>query len=316
MSLFAEISFKWNGNDYKVANLLESNSIGDLKTELYKQTNVMPERQKLLGLKTNAGQAITNDTLLIDLKYKPGTKIMMMGTVEEKIEDINKMPENMPEVIDDFDIGNNPVEVDLQNREENLAKIQKRVKDYKINILNDPRPNKKLLVLDIDYTIFDHVSHAERGVELMRPYLHEFMTAAYQDYDIAIWSATSLKWIEVKMNEIGVSRHSDYKIVFYLDCAAMISVYTAEYGLLNVKPLKVIWDKFPEFYSSKNTIMFDDLRRNFLMNPQNGLRIEPYKNAHTNRDKDQELKKLSVYLKRISKLDDLSDLKHKHWNKY
>ena len=54
-------------------------------------------------------------------------------------------------------------------------------------------------------------------------------------------SATSLKWIEVKMNEIGVSRHQDYKIVFYLDCAAMISVYTAEYGLLNVKPLKVIW---------------------------------------------------------------------------
>ncbi len=59
----------------------------------------------------------------------------------------------------------------------------------------------------------------------------------------------------------------------------MISVHTSEYGLLNVKPLKVIWDKFPEFYSSKNTIMFDDLKRNFLMNPQNGLRIEPYKNA-------------------------------------
>lgn len=155
MSLFAEISFKWNGNDYKVANLLESNSIGDLKTELYKQTNVMPERQKLLGLKTNAGQAITNDTLLIDLKYKPGTKIMMMGTVEEKIEDINKMPENMPEVIDDFDIGNNPVEVDLQNREENLAKIQKRVKDYKINILNDPRPNKvKTNLLPLVFILF------------------------------------------------------------------------------------------------------------------------------------------------------------------
>lgn len=142
MSLFPEITFKWNGNDYKVANLLESNSVSDIKNELYKQTNVMPERQKLIGLKTNAGQAITNDTLLIDLKYKSGTKIMMMGTVEEKIEDMNKMPENMPEVIDDFDIGNNSDEVDLQYREENLAKISKRVKDYKINILNNPRPNK------------------------------------------------------------------------------------------------------------------------------------------------------------------------------
>ena len=62
--------------------------------------------------------------------------------------------------------------------------------------------------------------------------------------------------------------------------------------------------------------MFDDLRRNFLMNPQNGLRIEPYKNEHTHRDKDQELKKLSNYLKKISKLEDLSDLKHKYWHKY
>ena len=150
----------------------------------------------------------------------------------------------------------------------------------------------------------------------MRPYLHEFLTAAYEDYDIAIWSATSMKWIEVKMNEIGVSRPPDYKIVFYVDSVAMITVYTAEYGVLNVKALKVIWDKFPDFYSSKNTIMFDDLRRNFLMNPQNGLKIVPYKNAHTNRVKDQELLKLSAYLKRISKLEDFSELNHKNWHKY
>jgi ubiquitin-like domain-containing CTD phosphatase 1 len=39
-------------------------------------------------------------------------------------------------------------------REEYLAKIEKRIKDYKIEILNEPRPGKKLLVLDIDYTLF------------------------------------------------------------------------------------------------------------------------------------------------------------------
>lgn len=139
---------------------------------------------------------------------------MMMGTCEEKIEDMNKVPENVPEVIDDFDIGQE--EVTLQNREENVSKIQRRVRELKVTPRNPPRPGKKLLVLDIDYTIFDHVSHAEKGTELMRPYLHEFLKAAYEDYDIAIWSATSLKWIEVKMNELGVSTHPDYKIVFYL----------------------------------------------------------------------------------------------------
>lgn len=39
-------------------------------------------------------------------------------------------------------------------REEYLAKIERRIKEYKINVLNEPREGKKLLVLDIDYTLF------------------------------------------------------------------------------------------------------------------------------------------------------------------
>ena len=35
-----------------------------------------------------------------------------------------------------------------------MAKIARRVKEYKINVLNEPRPGKKLLVLDVDYTLF------------------------------------------------------------------------------------------------------------------------------------------------------------------
>lgn len=68
-----------------------------------------------------------------------------------------------------------------------------------MEVLNPPREGKKLLVLDVDYTLFDHRSCAETGVELMRPYLHEFLTSAYEDYDIVIWSTTNMKWIEAKM---------------------------------------------------------------------------------------------------------------------
>lgn len=39
-------------------------------------------------------------------------------------------------------------------REENLAKIARRVKDYKVEELNPPREGKRLLVLDVDYTLF------------------------------------------------------------------------------------------------------------------------------------------------------------------
>lgn len=95
----------------------------------------------------------------------------------------------------------------------------------------------------------------------------------------------------------------------------MITVLSTKYGLIETKPLGVIWGKFEE-YTSKNTIMFDDLRRNFLMNPQNGLKIRPFREAHKNRHKDRELLKLTKYLKKIAKLDDLSDLNHKHWESY
>jgi hypothetical protein len=58
---------------------------------------------------------------------------------------------------------------------------------------------KKCLVLDIDYTLFDLNSSAEHPDELARPYLHEFLTACYEYYDIIIWSATNMKWVEVSL---------------------------------------------------------------------------------------------------------------------
>ncbi|XP_026038641.1 ubiquitin-like domain-containing CTD phosphatase 1 isoform X2 [Maylandia zebra] len=248
------------------------------------------------------------------LKLKPNTKIMMMGTREESLEDVLAPPPENDDVVNDFDIEEEVIEV--ENREENLAKIARRVKEYKVEELNPPREGKRLLVLDVDYTLFDHKSCAETGQELMRPYLHEFLTSAYEDYDIVIWSATSMKWIDAKMKELGVTDNPNYKITFMLDSGAMITVHTPKRGVVEVKPLGVIWGKYGEFYNRKNTIMFDDIGRNFLMNPQNGLKIRPFMKAHLNRERDRELYKLSQYLKEIAKLDDFSGLNHKHWERY
>lgn len=62
--------------------------------------------------------------------------------------------------------------------------------------------------------------------------------------------------------------------------------------------------------------MFDDLRRNFVMNPQNGLVIKPFRKAHSSRDTDQELIKLTSYLLAIAELDDLSALDHNSWQSF
>lgn len=48
------------------------------------------------------------------------------------------------------------------------AKLERRIKAVDIKVLNAPRPGKKLLVIDIDYTIFDLGSSAERPMDLAR----------------------------------------------------------------------------------------------------------------------------------------------------
>lgn len=43
-----------------------------------------------------------------------------------------------------------------------------------------------------------------------------------------------MKWVEVKMKELGVTSHPNYKICFMLDSLAMISVHTPKYGVIEV----------------------------------------------------------------------------------
>lgn len=307
-----KVIIKWSGKEYEI-ELTENDSVEDLKCAIQKETGVRPERQKLLNLKYK-GKAAEDALKLSQIKLKNGFKIMMMGSLEEDIAEASTTPENLPEVVNDLDIEDE--EVAVENHDIYLGKVERRVKEYKIKILNEPRPDKKLLVLDIDYTLFDHRSVAETGAELMRPYLHEFLKSAYEDYDIVIWSATGMKWIEEKMKLLGVTTNPDYKITFYLDSLAMISVHTPKYGVINVKPLGVIWGKFKQ-YDPTNTIMFDDIRRNFIMNPKNGLRIRPFRQAHFNRATDKELLYLSKYLKDLALYcRDFSSVNHRHWESY
>jgi len=307
---------KWAGKEFPFQDLDgTSTTVLDLKKMIWEKTQVLPQRQKLLNLKMKGKQA-PEEALLSNLDLKSGTsnKIMMMGSSEQAIADVKELKED-PSVINDFEEATAQA-LAIEFREEYLDKVEKRVKSYEVKVVNEPRAGKKLLVLDIDYTLFDHRSVAESGRELMRPYLHEFLASAYEDYDIVIWSATNMKWIEEKMKVLGCDTNPNYKLSFYLDSRAMISIHSSKYGVIEVKPLGVIWGKFPDHYSKSNTIMFDDLRRNFLMNPTNGLKIRPFKNAHSSRATDRELVKLTRYLKKIASLESFDDLDHKYWEKY
>jgi len=305
------IIIKWNAKEFTL-NLGEAETVAHLKAKLFELTEVPPENQKILNLKSE-GKPARDENLVstLDLKVK---KFMMVGSAVKLAEKRPAPEEEEFEVVDDLEY--DYTQVSVMEREENIAKLNNRINNLHVDILNPPRPGKKLLVLDVDYTLFDHRSSVETPLELMRPYLHDFLKSSYANYDIIIWSATSLKWIEVKMKELGVSTNPNYKLVAMLDHSAMITVVTESHGVHDTKPLGVIWGKFSDIYSSKNTIMFDDLGRNFVMNPQNGLRIRPFKKAPLNRDSDTELLKLAEYLDMIAELEDLSVLNHQHWESY
>ena len=96
----------------------------------------------------------------------------------------------------------------------------------------------------------------------------------------------------------------------------MVTVRTERHGVFDCKPLPLLWAKFPGVYGPHNTIMLDDLRRNYVFNPAQGLVIRPYKRAATARATDRELEKLQVYLLAIAGLPTFDGLKHKKWEAY
>ncbi|KAJ9538201.1 hypothetical protein OSB04_030934 [Centaurea solstitialis] len=314
------LTVKWSGKEYTL-RVCADNSVADLKRRICRLTNVLPNRQKLLYPKI--GSKLSDDsTLLSTLSLKSSLKMTMIGTVED---DIIVDQVDAPEIVDDFGIV-----VDIKDKEVNKQKLRGCVEQYKacsllfIELRNPCREGKKLLVLDIDYTLFDHHSKAENPLDLMRPCkklplisLENIkMMINNHKYDIIIWSATSMKKVEWKMGVLGVLNNPSYKITALLDNLAMIRVQSDSRDDFRCKPLGLIWAHFPEFYSSKNTIMFDDVQKNFVMNPHNGLTIKPFKKAHANRDSDVELVKLAQYLLAIADLDDISILDHMKWESY
>lgn len=141
--------------------------------------------------------------------------------------------------------------------------------------MNEPRPGKNLLVLDLDYTLADTKRLLDPSSPAMlsaRPGLHEFLTAVWPHYDICVWSQTSWRWLEVKLIELGMIGHSDFTVSFVLDRTPMFSIKHANAKSHEVKPLALIWKRWPDIYGPHNTIHIDDLARNFAMNPNNGLR--------------------------------------------
>ncbi|KAA1469377.1 HAD IIID h [Dentipellis sp. KUC8613] len=316
------LAFSWAGKPYTL-DIAESDRVFDLKAALFSLTNVPPDRQKILGLVK--GKLPPDEERVGDLKIVSGKKFTLIGTPEgDEIKDPSQL-EFLPDVVNDLDVdfsADPAAAAAYQNDLRNIRKVREATKKLKVNIINPLREGKKLLVLDIDYTILDTkplTSGALPPAECARPHLHEFLTAVYPHYDICIWSQTSWVWLETKLVELGMlGANRNYKISFVLDKTSMFTVFSKRDGkpyTHSVKALQIIWNHFPQFHG-KNTIHVDDLGRNFALNPKQGLKISAFKDAHTPQAMaDRELDKLARYMLYIAAQEDLEKVNHKDWKR-
>lgn len=147
-----------------------STTIRNIKEMLYTVTGILPKRQKLIGLTMSGGGKVDDETLLSELKVK-GSKnapeiviqFILMGTPEAEIFVDPSEKEDLPDVVDDFDLDFNAGSEEWIQHKAKEDNLQKFTENTETHIINPPRDNKPLLVLDLDHTLLDFSSRTLRN---------------------------------------------------------------------------------------------------------------------------------------------------------
>ncbi|CAH7689277.1 HAD-like domain-containing protein [Phakopsora pachyrhizi] len=352
-----ELIFNWKDSTI-IVPIDSIETIGELKVMIYSLTAVPPERQKILGLV--AGKLPTDEVSIssIDFKLKRGSHFKLLGSPEE--DSIFRSPDVLPSKSDGVENDGQEISSSGSNKRSSnslvakdcvlfVSRVQEKLNQIssclEINIMNPPRQGKKLLVLDLDYTLMDSKAYSDYSVHALGQQkkkrknsslflsfsfskkrldqafiesdLHEFLTALWPYYDFCIWSATNWRWLESKLVELGMvgGRYTDkYLIQFVLDRDQMFEVTSMRHGKVSqheVKALELIWRKISN-YNATNTVHLDDLSRNFVLNPTSGVKISAFKNARENKH-DRQLVFLARYFLQLSTISDVRTIDHKRW---
>ncbi|GAX25425.1 protein phosphatase [Fistulifera solaris] len=311
---------KFGKERIQLNDLSPHTTIEEVKLILQERTRVLCKRQKLVGLVANEGGAKgVHDALpIMHLKSNAKLKLtsanrtthqfILMGTPEESIFVDPDQLDELPDVIEDFDLDFNAGSEEWLRHVANGENLKKFTADTLIHMMNPPRDGKPLLVLDLDHTLLDFSSRSLQrdavsvqvgqgaAKTMKRPHMDEFLTHMYHYYDLVVWSQTSWRWLETKLTELGMIGTA-YKFCFVLDKTSMFTVTTTDKHnqtrTHHVKPLQIIWSKFSR-WSAANTVHLDDLSRNFALNMSSGLKCTPFYRKKNPRD--AELLAIGKYL--------------------
>ena len=265
---------KYGKERITLTNLPTETTIGQIKEMIQQQTRILPIRQKFVGLSAKIGgtKGVIDELPISELAIKSSAttnqnhksnasapvvinvptithQFILMGTPEEQIFIDPSQKDDLPDIIDDFDFDFNAGSDEWIQHRANDVNLKQFTAQTPIHIMNEPRQNKPLLVLDLDHTLLDFSSksllqqnrysqqqqppmnddastaavvHPSRDADeiaerMKRPYMDEFLSQCYHHYDLVIWSQTSWRWLETKLIELGMISHPGYKFCFVLD---------------------------------------------------------------------------------------------------
>jgi ubiquitin-like domain-containing CTD phosphatase 1 len=187
--LFERLHNAYEDSDEKLALVLKQ-EIDTLKESIYKR-----EQRRMKKKEEKAAQKKEKEKVKKEKKEKPQSANATpssdgkASTTQSKTDKPKKQIPNITGREDGF--SSVRVEGEPDTKEQIRAKLDSRIKLDLKKLINPPRPGKACLVLDIDYTLFDHRWHTQvkeewkkdKGQvipEFQRPYLHQFLATCYE----------------------------------------------------------------------------------------------------------------------------------------
>jgi len=143
-----------------------------------------------------------------------------------------------------------------------------------------------------------------------RPYLQQFLTFVFKNFDVSVWTAASKDYALFIIEKIIIAGNKDRKLdyIFFSYHCGLSKKYKKD----SSKELSILWNKYKlPGYNENNVVIFDDYFEDVHKNQkENCIIAKPFEFKDKDSNKDKFLKILEKYLKEIVLKDPQNLKKH------
>lgn len=143
-----------------------------------------------------------------------------------------------------------------------------------------------------------------------RPYLQQFLTFIFKNFNVSIWTAASKDYALFIIEKIIIAGNKDRKLdyIFFSYHCGLSKKYKKD----SSKELSILWNKYKlPGYNENNVVIFDDYFEDVHKNQkENCIIAKPFEFKDEDSNKDKVLKILEKYLKEIVLKDPKNLKKH------